>query len=52
LVQPLLAATVLFVVGLGCDLAKQLFQIVFGGGQHDAVIGNAPKGRETNTDRP
>jgi len=37
LVESLLAATVLLVVGLSGNVAKQLFKIVVPGGQHDAV---------------
>jgi hypothetical protein len=38
LVEPLLAATVLLVVGLRSNVAKQLFEIVLASGQHGAVI--------------
>ena len=43
LVEPLLAATVLLVVGLSGNVAKQLFKIVVPGGQHGAfsIIGEA-----------
>ena len=43
LVKPLLASTVLLVVGLRSNVAKQLFKIVLAGGQHGAVgvIGEA-----------
>ncbi len=37
LVEPLLSATVLLVVGLGGDVAEQLFKVVLPGGQHGAV---------------
>jgi len=43
LVESLLAATVLLVVGLRGDIAEQLFQVVLLGGQHGTVcvIGEA-----------
>jgi len=48
-VEPLLAATVLLVVGLSGNVAKQLFEVVLPGGQHDAVIGEACSKREPLT---
>ncbi|MDQ6728518.1 MAG: hypothetical protein M3066_20500 [Actinomycetota bacterium] len=43
LVEPLLATTVLLVVGLSGNVAKQFFKIVVPGSQHDAyaVVGEA-----------
>ena len=38
LVEPLLAATILLVVGLRGNVAKHLFEVVLACGQHGAVV--------------